>query len=329
MITGESGLLALGRLKDKPVYNPSKRLITWPNGAVAMTFSADEPDALRGPQCDGWWADELASWRYGQETWDMLQFGARLGQNVRGIITTTPRPIKLLKDILTRPTTFVTRGSTMENRGNLAQSFMAQMIERYEGTRLGRQELEGQILDDNPNALWRREDIERARISTAPEFRRVVVALDPTCTTDGDEAGIIVAGVDATGALYVIEDCSMHGSPDQWARAAIGAYERHKADRLVYETNQGGEMVASVLRTVDRSVALRPIHASRGKYVRAEPVAALYEQGKVHHIGAFPVLEDELCGWTPESSASPNRLDALVYSMLDLQLRQAKPIIVR
>jgi phage terminase large subunit-like protein len=329
MAHGESGLIAIASKRFRPVYNPSKRLVTWPNGAQALLFSADEPDALRGPQCDGWWADELASWRYGRETWDNLQFGARLGQRVRGIITSTPRPIKLLKDILEQPTTHVTRGSTRENRANLAVSFMTLMEERYEGTRLGHQELDGQILEDNPNALWRRDDIERTRVKDAPAMRRIVVALDPTCTATGDEAGIIVAGCGEDGALYVLADMSLHGTPDQWGRAAIRAYDTFGADRIVYETNQGGEMVASVLRTINSNAALRPVHASRGKYVRAEPIAALYEQGRVHHVGMLPTLEDELCSWTPETGISPNRLDALVYALLDLHQRQAKQIIVR
>lgn len=322
MVEGESGLLAVGGLRGfRPNYEPSKRRLTWPNGAVAILFTADEPDALRGPQCDGWWADEIASWRYMQETWDMLQFGARLGDKVRGIITTTPRPIKLLKEILARPTTHVTRGNTLENIRNLAPSFIEQMKERYEGTRLGRQELAGEILEDNPDALWTREQIESLRVIVTPScgFERVVVGLDPSATSTGDEAGIICVALGRDKEIYVLEDASLQGSPLAWAKSAVRCYNKNRSDRIVYESNQGGEMVAQTLKTVDNSVPLRAVHASVGKRLRAEPVAALYEQGRVHHIGAFPKLEDEMCEWTQSSPTSPNRLDALVHAIMELR----------
>lgn len=331
MVEGESGLLAIGDRRDfRPVYEPSKRRLTWSNGAKGILFTADEPDALRGPQCDGWWADEIAAWRYLQETWDMLQFGARLGQNVRGIITTTPRPVKLLKEILARSSTHVTRGNTQENAANLAASFMEQMREKYEGTRLGRQELAGEILDDNPGALWKRSQIDADRLQVLPAgvtLVRIVVGLDPSCTDTGDEAGIIVGAKGSDGRYYALDDASLQGSPDAWARATIAAYHRHKADRVIYETNQGGQMVTLTLATCDKSVPTRGVHASRGKITRAEPIAALSEQHKIIHIGAFPLLEDELCNYDGTAGqASPNRLDAYVYVFTELHARAPQPI---
>lgn len=315
MISGESGLMAVCQDPfNRPKYLPSRRLILWPNGSQAQAFSAEEPDALRGPQCDGYWADELATWKYLQETWDQLQFGARLGEIVRGVITTTPRPIKILKELISRPDVHVTRGHTFENRDNLAPSFLASIRARYEGTRLGRQELEGQILDDNPAALWKRANLDANRATQAPPLARVAVAVDPSATAgpDSAETGIVVGGVDQGGLGYVLEDCSLRGSPDTWAKAAVTAYHKHRANVIVYEANQGGDMVAQTLRTVDPSVPLQKVTATRGKYVRAEPVAALYEQNRVKHLGQFPDLEDQLCDWEP-GAKSPDRLDALVW----------------
>jgi phage terminase large subunit-like protein len=285
---------------------------------MAILFSADEPDALRGPQCDRWWADELASWRYLTETWDMLQMGARLGQRVRGIITSTPRPIKLLKEILARSTTRVTRGHTYENKANLAPSFLSTIQERYEGTRIGRQELAGEILDDMPGALWKRADIDAARVAVMPALARIIVAVDPSCSEAGDEAGIVIAAKGVDGDYYLLEDCSLQASPDQWAKAAVAAFHRHGADKIVYEKNQGGLMVLQTLKTVDRSIPTKDVWASRGKLTRAEPVAALAEQGRIHHVGFFPLLEGELCNYTgAPGEASPNRLDAFVYAILE------------
>lgn len=318
MVEGEAGLLAIAPDRCRPEYEPSKRRLTWPNGAIATLFSAEEPNRLRGPACDGWWADELAAWKYCQETWDQLQFGARLGKRVRGIITTTPRPIKLLKEIIAEPTTHVTRGHTYENKANLAPSFLAKIRDRYEGTRLGRQELAGEILDDNPDALWRREWIDRDRVTRLPEgveLSRVVVALDPSATTTGDEAGIVVVGKGSDKHFYIMADSSIQGSPNTWAKQAVAAYNFAKADVLVYESNQGGEMVAQVIESIDRRVNTRPVHASRGKVTRAEPVAARAEQGRIHHVGVFSQLEDELCEWTAGDPNSPNRLDAMVWGV--------------
>lgn len=339
MIEGESGLLAVcaGDAGGAPKYEPSKRRVTWPSGAMALAFSAEEPDALRGPQCGFWWADELASWKYIQDTWDNLQFGARLGGDVRGIITTTPRPIKLLKQLVADRRVRVTRGSTKENADNLAGNALAVLMERYQGTRLGRQELDGEILDDNPNALWRRGDIESTRILpvACPTLIKIVVAVDPAISANenSDETGIVVVGVAAPRVIrirpdgtaekepahfYVLEDATVSmASPDQWGRAAVAATARHDADVIVAETNQGGDMVTANIKTINPLVKVVGVHASRGKRTRAEPVSALYEQGRVHHVGCFPELEDQMCEWEPGRD-SPDRMDALVWGLTEL-----------
>ena len=326
MVEGESGILAISPPWFLPKYEPSKRRLTWPNGAIGTLFSAEEPYRLRGPQCDWWWADELAAWKYLQETWDNLQFGARLG-NPRGIITTTPRPVRLLKEFIAEgpPRIRVTHGHTYENAANLAPQYL-ERLKLYEGTRLGRQELAGELLDDNPDALWRREWIDRDRYgepSTDLDLVRVVVGLDPSATTTGDEAGIVIAGKDRQSPphYYVLGDMSKQGSPKAWAEQAVAAYRIHNADRLIYESNQGGEMVAQTIRSVAANVRLKSVHASRGKQVRAEPVSTLAESGRIHHVGAFPKLEDELCEWSTDAQWSPNRLDAMVYAILELMSR--------
>lgn len=321
MVEGPAGILAVSHPAFMPTYEPSKRRLTWPNGATAHLFSAEEPERLRGPQCDGAWADELAAWKRMQETWDNLQMGVRLGTRPRQVVTTTPRPLDLIKSLVKRFDVVVARGKTMENAANLAPSFLSSMLDLYGGTRLGRQELDGEILDDNPLALWKRANIDATRVAALPEgvsLIRVVVGLDPTCTADGDDAGIVAAGKGSDGEYYVLDDSTISGTPLQWATAAIAAYNRHRADRIVYETNQGGDMVAHTLQSVQRNIPLRGVTASRGKAVRAEPIAALYEQGRVHHVGFFRQLEDELCEWEPGSSTSPNRLDALVWALTDL-----------
>lgn len=323
MVEGESGILAISHPRFMPVYEPSKRRLTWPNGSTAMLFSADKPDRLRGPQCDGLWCDEVASWRY-PDAWDMAMFGLRLGSDPRTVVTTTPRPTKLIKSILANPTTVQTRGSTYDNQRNLAPAFVEQIIQQYEGTRLGRQEIYAEILDDNPNALWNRAMIDDHRISSLPDpdkgFRlsRVVVAIDPSATATGDETGIVVCAIGNDRFFYVLEDFSRQGSPDQWARAAVAAYEERKADRIIYEANQGGDMVAHTIRTVNPHIPLTAVHASRGKTARAEPIAALYEQGRVRHVGTFPKLEDQMCEWDASSNESPDRLDALVWGLTEL-----------
>ncbi len=325
MVDGDSGLISISPPWDKPEYQPSKRRIVWKNGSVAYMYSADEPERLRGPQHGAAWCDEIGSWRY-PDTWDMMMFGLRLGKNPKVVATTTPRPTPLMKQIQNQPGVIITRGSTYDNRANLAASFFSSIITKYEGTRLGRQELEGHDLDDNPGALWNREIIDAARVRKAMDMARIVVAVDPAVTSgeESDETGIIVVGKDEFGHAYVIEDCSVKGTPDEWGRAAVEAMKRHQADRIVAEVNQGGDMVRYVLETIDKNLPIKLVRASRGKMARAEPISALYEQGKVHHVGAFHKLEDQMCTWEP-GMKSPDRMDALVWGMTELMLAGAEP----
>jgi phage terminase large subunit-like protein len=325
MVDGDSGLISISPPWDKPEYQPSKRRIVWKNGSVAYMYSADEPERLRGPQHGAAWCDEIGSWRY-PDTWDMMMFGLRLGKNPKVVATTTPRPTPLMKQIQSMSSTVITRGSTYDNRANLAASFFSSIITKYEGTRLGRQELEGHDLDDNPGALWNREIIDAARVRKAMDMARIVVAVDPAVTSgeESDETGIVVVGKDEFGHAYVIEDCSVKGTPDEWGRAAVDAMKRHQADRIVAEVNQGGDMVRYVLETIDKNLPIKLVRASRGKMARAEPISALYEQGKVHHVGAFHKLEDQMCTWEP-GMKSPDRMDALVWGMTELMLAGAEP----
>ncbi len=323
MIEGESGLLAICPPWCRPTFEPSRHRLTWPNGAIATLYSADTPERLRGPQHDLFWADELCTWRQATYAWDMLLLGLRLGTNPRGIITTTPKPLALYKQLLTDPTVVTTRSSTYANAANLAPEFLAQIINRYAGTRLGRQELEADLVDDVDGALWRRAWIERARMSRVPTLDQIVVAVDPavTGTPDAHETGIIVAGVAGDSHVYVLADASLRGSPHDWARRAIDAARRFGADQIVAEANQGGELVRLTLQTVDPDIYIRLVHATHGKRTRAEPVAALYEQGRVHHVGHFPALEDQLCLWDATSAErSPDRLDALVWAVTELRV---------
>jgi phage terminase large subunit-like protein len=324
MVEGESGLLQIAPDRERPVYEPSKRRLSWPNGAVATTFSADEPDRLRGPQHDFAWCDELAAWRY-PAAWDMLMFGLRLGEDPRALVTTTPRPTRLVRQLVGDANVAVTRGRTAENRANLAPAFLDQIVRRYQGTRLGRQELDGEILDDMPGALWQHGLIEAGRTNAAPELARVVVAIDPAAGSGetSDETGIVVAGRDAGGHGYVLADASGRYAPAEWARIAIAAFRAHAADRIVAEVNNGGEMVEATLRTVDPDVPVAALRASRGKAARAEPVASLYEQGRIHHVGALPQLEDQMCAFTSDfdrnaAGYSPDRVDALVWALTEL-----------
>ncbi len=319
MIEGESGLLACADADFRPVYFPSKRRLEWPNGATSLIFTADEPERLRGKQHERIWADEVAAWRR-PEAYDQAMFGLRLGSDPRALLTTTPRPVKLIRELLADQSgrVAVTRGSTYANRANLAPAFFDQIITKYEGTRLGRQELLGEYLDDTPGALWTRAMFEPHR--AAPQLLRVVVAIDPAATSgeDSDETGIVIAGLGVDGRFYVLADRTCRESPDGWARRAVAAYEEFGGDRIVAEVNNGGEMVEHTLRTVDRLIPYKKVTASRGKRTRAEPVAALYEQGKVSHVTAFDALEDQMVAWTPESGDSPDRLDALVWALTDL-----------
>ena len=324
MVEGESGILACHPKDFRPEYQKTNRKLTWPNGAVAYTYNATEPDQLRGPQHDAGWADELAKFQYMQETWDQLQFGMRLGPHPKIIVTTTPRPLPLIKKLVVDPDTYVTRGSTFDNAGNLAKPFLKQIEDRYGGTRLGRQELEGEILGDIPGALWTRSSIDDARVKEAPDLERVIVAVDPAASSEegSDENGIVGVGLardeDGYARGYVLADRSLRGSPEEWARAAVRLYRELGADRIVAEKNNGGEMVASVIRSVDRSVPITLVHASRGKHVRAEPISALYEQGRVHHVGRHDELEDQMCMFSIDNlrdsnNGSPDRVDALVW----------------
>jgi predicted phage terminase large subunit-like protein len=325
LVEGESGILAISPPGRRPVYEPSKRRLTWPNGAMATLYSADEPDRLRGPQHDGAWADELAAWRYA-DAWTQLQFGLRLGTDPRVVVTTTPRPTAIVRELASATTTIVTRGTSYENRANLAPAFLDELRRRYEGTRIGRQEIFGDILDDNPGALFRREDIDRARVRQAPVLLRVVVAIDPAVSSNpnSDETGIVVAGLGRDMHAYVIDDVSGRYTPSAWARRAIRAFVDHQADRIVAEVNQGGALVEANLRTVDPRIPYKAVRASRGKAIRAEPIAALYEQGRVHHVGALGALEDQMCAWDPTlNEGSPDRVDALVWAVTELLLEAA------
>jgi len=329
MVEGESGLLAIGPPQQRPQYEPTKRRLTWPNGAIATTYSADEPERLRGPQHDAAWCDEIASWRY-PEAWDMLMFGLRLGADPRVVVTTTPKPIRIIRELIADPTTVITRGSTYDNRANLAPAFLEQIIRKYEGTRLGRQELNAEILDDVPGALWNRARIEETRWPVhrnVPELIRIVIAIDPAVSSgeEADETGIIVAGIDANDHGYVLADQSGRYPPTEWARIAIRLYQQYNADRIVAEVNNGGAMVEATLRVVDANVSCKAVHASRGKVVRAQPVAALYEQSRIHHVGAFPALEDQMCAFTTDfdraaAGFSPDRCDALVWAFSELMV---------
>lgn len=301
--------------------------VIWPNGATALGYNGTEPNQLRGPQFDTAWVDELAKYRYARETWDMLQFTMRSGSDPRVFVTTTPRPIPVLKEIIADPTTTITRGSTFDNADNLPERFLEGLKRKYEGTRLGRQELNAELLDDVPGALWSRDKIDQLRVSTVPEMRRIVVAVDPSGTAgdsdEGDSIGIVVAGLGVDGRGYVLADRTCKLSPDGWGRRAVAAYHEFKADRIVAERNFGGAMVEHVIRTVDRKVSYKEVTASRGKVARAEPVAALYEQGRVSHIGSMPELEDQMCAMASDGyvgDGSPDRADSAVWALTELML---------
>lgn len=323
MIEGESGILAVSSAADRPEYRKSERKLLWPNGAVSLIFTADEPERLRGKQHKKIWADEMAAWRY-QEAWDQAKFGLRLGERPQAIITTTPRPVRNVKQLLTDKATHVTRGTTYDNRSNLAPTFFAEIVKRYEGTRLGRQELNAEVLTDTPGALWSREAISHVLPSQRPKMQRIVVAIDPPTTSHegSNECGIVAAGLGSDDHGYVLADRSAVMSPKEWAKTAVQTYLELEADRIVVEVNQGGEMVAAVIRAENPNVPVIEVRASRGKYVRAEPISALYAQGRVHHCGMFEALEDQMCGFTPDfdrsANGSPDRMDALVWAMTDL-----------
>jgi phage terminase large subunit-like protein len=335
MVEGPSGILAVSSSWCRPIYEPSKRRLTWPTGSVASMFSSEEADRLRGPQHDALWADELASWKDPQSTWDMAMFGLRVGVHPRWLVTTTPRPIKLIRALLAREgqDVVVTRGTTFENAANLAPSFLEGIKARYGGTRIGRQELNAELLSDTPGALWQLGWLDRDRVDHAPHLIRIVVAIDPAVSTSegSDETGIVVAGIDEAGHVYVLEDLSGKFGPDEWARRAVAAYQRWSADRIIGEVNNGGDMIEGVIRSVLKTIPYKAVHASRGKAVRAEPISALYEQQRVHHVGTFAPLEDQLCSFTSDfdrgrAGYSPDRLDALVWAITELAVKAYEPV---
>lgn len=339
IVEGPAGILATHPADFRPKYTPSNRRLTWPNGTIGTLYNATEPDQLRGPQHGAAWCDELAKWRYAQETWDMLQFGLRMGDKPKQAITTTPRPIPIIKQLLAQEGqgVYVTRGRTLDNRANLAPDFIRVIQRRYEGTRLGRQELDAEILDDVPGALWTRRMLDESRIPLKPNgslpklpvMQRIVVAIDPAITapTDGvvldetAETGIMVCGLGIDGRGYVFEDLTCRLGPDGWARRAVAGYDIYHADCIVAEVNQGGAMVESVLRSVRQTIPLQLVRASRGKVTRAEPVAALYAQGRISHVGTWAELEDQMVLFTPfgiEGSTTADRVDALVWAFTEL-----------
>jgi phage terminase large subunit-like protein len=329
-----SGILQVHPKDFLPLYEPSKRRLTWPNGAAATLYNAVEPDQLRGPQHDAAWCDELCKWRYQQETWDQLEFGLRTGDNPQKLISTTPKPTMLLKAIMADPQTVITRGSTYDNSGNMPKKFLDRIRRKFEGTRLGRQELEAEVLEDLDGALWKRSNIDANRITLAelPPLRRIVVAIDPNASSEenSNECGIVCAGVDDRGHGYVLDDVSAVLAPLEWGREAISLYRARQADRIVAEINNGGEMVENTLRMIDPNVSYSPVWASKGKFIRAEPVSALYEQNRIHHVGSFGPLEDQMCTFTVDFDRkamgySPDRMDAMVWAFTDLLIEGDTP----
>lgn len=333
MVEGISGLLAVHPPDFRPKYEPSKRRLTWPNGVQATTYNAVEPDQLRGPQHGAAWCDEVAKWRYAEKTWDMLEFGLRLGTNPQAVVTTTPRPIKLLRKIMEDPGTVVTDGSTFENAANLSQKFLRRIRDRYEGTRLGEQELYAVMLDELPGALWSRALIDKHRIlpDAVPALRRVVVAIDPALKSskdpreeeEGAETGIIAAGIGVDGRGYVLGDYSCRETPRGWAERALHAFDTHKATSIIAEINQGGEMVAHTIHSIRPNAPVVEVRANpgQGKATRAEPVAALYEKGLISHVGTFSALEDQMTLFTQfgvDRSTTGDRVDGLVWAFFDL-----------
>jgi phage terminase large subunit-like protein len=330
MVEGASGILTVAPAWGRPIFEASKSQLTWPSGSIATMYSADQPESLRGPEHDFCWADELASWRR-PDTWDNLLLTLRLGKP-RVVVTTTPKPTRLIRDLVAREGTdgiVITRGSTYENRAHLAPQFFTQLVRRYEGTRLARQELLGQVLDDVPGALWNREGLEATRVEEAPLLQRVVIGVDPagSSAAGADMTGIVACGLGQDGHLYVLADSSVRGTPREWAAKAIGLYYSLKADKVVVERNFGGEMAAATLASVDPAVPVKEISSSRGKVLRAEPIASFWEQKRAHVVGAFPELEDQLCSFTSDwdraRDGSPDRCDAMVFAGSELMLARA------
>lgn len=335
MIEGLSGLLSIHPPAERPKFEVSKNQLVWPNGTIAQLFAADDPDSLRGPQFDAAWCDELCKWRRPERAWDNLQFALRSGPLPQCVVTTTPRAITLLTDIMNDRATAVSRSRTADNAANLAPAFLTEMQRRYADTVLGRQELEGEIVSDRMTGIWKRAWLNEARLSARPELTRIVVAVDPPVTSNAssDSCGIIVAGLGVDGRGYVIGDRTIQGrEPAVWAHAAVAAYHDYQADRIVVETNQGGDLVVQVFRTVEPNLPVKKVYASRGKYLRAEPVSVLYAQGRVAHVGEFPDLEAQMCDFAADglsNGKSPDRLDALVWALTELMLTSHRKPMVR
>lgn len=320
MVEGPSGILACCPNRWRPRYYPSRRLVLFPNGVRAHTYSGEEPDQLRGPEHDTAWADEVAKWKHQEAAWDNMEMGLRIGPQPQCCATTTPKNTPLIKKLLSDPDVVVTRGHTLDNAANLSPRTLRRLMEKYSGTRLGLQELEGKLLEDRAGALWTRDLLDQYRVPEVPELRRIVVAVDPS-VSDGEtaaECGIVAAGLGRDGHGYTLADRSLRGSPLEWAREAVSLWSTLQADRVVAEKNQGGLMVETTLRTVKQTLPITLVSAARNKQARAEPVAALYEQGRVHHVGRFADLEDQLCDWVPGDGESPDRLDALVWAYHEL-----------
>lgn len=336
MITGESGILSVCPPWNRPDYQPSNRLLVWPNGSTAHTFSADEPASLRGPQCHYLWGDEWASWRYLAEAWRNANLGLRLGRRPQGALTTTPKGRPELRTLIARKSTKMTRASTFDNAANLPASFLEDILAEYGDTTIGRQELFADLLDDAPGALWKRQIIEWARVSSTPDLGYVAVGVDPPITATGAECGIVAGGslqIAGEKHAYVLEDASTRGSPKQWGSAVVEVYHRLKANVVVAEANQGGDMVRHVIESVPPTedhpggagVKVELVHASRGKSARADPVVARYEQKRVHHVGNLALLEDQMCQWEPDTGeASPDRLDAAVWLLWRLLIEPGR-----
>jgi phage terminase large subunit-like protein len=331
MVEGPSGVVTVSHPDFPASYHPTKRKVTWPNGAQALCFSADEPERLRGEQCEAAWVDEICSWRYPQ-AWTQLMLGLRLGHNPRVVVTTTPKPTKLIKDLVKNPATHLTKGSTYDNIHNLASAFTDEITRAYEGTRFGRQELYAEILEDSPGALWQFSVIDENRVDAEnlPPFKRVVIGVDPAVSfgEDSDETGIVVAALGTDNHAYVLDDLSGRYRVEDWSRKVVVAYYKHMADRVVAERNNGGDMVENTLRVVEPNLSYRDVHATRSKQLRAEPVAAAYEQGRVHHVGVFDKLEEQQVTWEPGMS-SPDRIDAAVYALTDLIIRNQGAIFLQ
>ena len=323
---GESGLLSVIpkecflKSNDQKGYSSSVSEIRLWNGSKITGYAAQEPERLRGPQFHRAWCDEVGAWRYGQDAFDQLMFGLRLGDNPQCVITTTPKPSKFIKDLISRNDCHVTTGSTFENKDNLAKSALKMLKERYEGTNLGRQELYAEIIEDFEGALWKSDMIDKTRINEDRDLSQIIIAIDPavTANANSDETGIVVVGKDFNNHYYVLEDLSGRHPPEKWGRIAVNAFYEWEADRIVAEVNNGGDLVERLIRNIDSNISYRSVRATRGKILRAEPISALYEQERVHHVGAFSELESQMCSYTGDTNSSPDRLDALVWGLTEL-----------